>query len=656
MNPATREGRLVQTLQEVAARDIPAGLNLWPGIRARLGASPRRTARSRPARSLAWSGLATLLLLTVSLGAATTPTLNQLASALFHPADQYPVLGPTSRLTQTIGGYTVALEPLYDRDDGQPYANAIYISLLATVTNQYGKVLTYDDVWLSDANGGDAPQLSAVNGAAFPWLGLGSWLTDRDSAAGAQAVHYKLRLFFDSTGLRQVPADLPLHLALQLHPHVLPADAQGPPGSTRPPDPVIGRFTFDFRLPFDPLVRTADVYQTVEQNGVPVTLERVVITRRSTIALLHFPSPNGSPVTHWTPLVDLVADPHNNPTPLSDMSNPFVRYGGWQPNGSWAGLVDTYLVGNGAPWTLTVRYLMDATQQAWTPINGPWTFHFTPLPADQTTAAPSPTARPDVPSQTINGYTVALYPVSADAAHVVLGYSISGPPNTDATVCIQDPLLTINQVASPGDGATVSCKSLSTLGTDPSGGAMNLVFSTLNPVDGQTHLALDLSLNIYPIQDMVPDASAPLVRSVGPFHFEFSMPFDSSRRMIWVGRTIDTHGVAVTLERIIITTSETRLYFSYRAPSGAPLPSQWYPILRLKAGDWSSDREGKDIETDRQQQDPQHLVYTIHTSLADRQGEWALLIPELQRDQGEQRLLGPWEFRFTLLGDQSITP
>ena len=652
MNPATREGRLVQTLQEVAARDIPAGLNLWPAIRARLGPAPRRATGARPAAGLAWAGLATVLLLTVGLAAALTPTLNRLASALVHPPNLYPLLGPSTVLTQTIGGYTVALEPLYDRDDGQPYANAIYISLLATVTDQYGKALTYDDVWLSDAQGGDAPELSAVDGPAFPWLGLGSWLSDRDSGAGTPAVRYKLRLFFDATGLRQVPADLPLHLSLQLHPHVLPADAQGPPGSVQPPEPVIGRFTFDFRLPFDPLVRTAEVQQTVWQNGVPLTLERVVATRRSTLAVLRFPSPNGSPVTDWVPVTDLVVGQPGHPTTLADMSNPFVRYGGWQPNGSWVGLADTYLVSSGGPWTLTVRYLMDGTQAAWTPVNGPWTFHFTPPPAAGQTsaAAPTPTPRPEVPSQTLNGYTVALYPISASAGRVVLGYTVIGPAGEESTVCVQNPRLLFNRTAGVPGWVGLPCQSLPSPANATAPADATLTFDTQTPIDGHTRFKLDLSLSVYPTQDTVPDAESLLSRAIGPFHFEFSMPVDSSRRVIEVGRIIDTHGVAITLERVIMTPRETRLYLSYRAPNGAPLPAQWYPILSLQAGDWSSDREGKDVETDRQQPDPQHLVYTIHTSLMDRDGEWALVIQELQRGNAEQRLIGPWEFHFTVPG------
>ena len=461
-NPATREGRLVQTLQEVATRDIPAGLNLWPGIRARLAPPlPRRAAGPRPVAGLAWAGLATLLLLTVGLGAALTPTLNRLASALLHPADHYPLLGPSSVLTQTIGGYTVALEPLYDREDGQPYANAIYVSLLATVTDPYGKVLTYDDVWLSDANGGDAPVLTAADGPTFPWLGLGSWLSDRDGGAGTPGVSYKLRLFFDATGLRQIPTDLPLHLALQLHPHVLPAEAQGPPGSTLPPEPVIGRFTFDFRLPFDPLVRTAEVQQTVVQNGLPITLERVIATRRSTLAVLRFPSPDGSPITQWEPFTDLLAGKLSTAIALTDMSNPFVRYGGWQPDGSWVGLSDAYLVGTTGPWTLTVHYLTNGPQGAWNPMSGPWTFHFTPQPVTGEAAqAPSPTPLPDVPIQTLNGYTVALYPLSAGADQVALGYSVTGPAGEESTVCIQNPQLTSNQTLTAPGGMLTPCQTL----------------------------------------------------------------------------------------------------------------------------------------------------------------------------------------------------
>ena len=131
-------------------------------------------------------------------------------------------------------------------------------------------------------------------------------------------------------------------------------------------------------------------------------------------------------------------------------------------------------------------------------------------------------------------------------------------------------------------------------------------------MQGLAHFKLDLSLNVYRNQDAAPDPQSQASRAVGPFHFEFTMPFDTSRRVIPVGRTIDTHGVAITLERIVMTASETRLYLSYRAPNGAPLPAQWYPILNLQAGNWSSAREGNDMETDRQQPDPQHLVYDPH--------------------------------------------
>jgi hypothetical protein len=137
-------------------------------------------------------------------------------------------------------------------------------------------------------------------------------------------------------------------------------------------------------------------------------------------------------------------------------------------------------------------------------------------------------------------------------------------------------------------------------------------------------------------------------RLVGPFHFEFTVPLASTGRLISVGRSINTHGVVITLDRVLITKTDTRLYLSYRAPNGAPLPAQWYPILNLQAGNWSSEREGKDVETDRQQADPQHLVYTIHTSLAAQQGDWTLTIRELQRGNGDQRLVGPWGFFFTV--------
>jgi hypothetical protein len=153
---------------------------------------------------------------------------------------------------------------------------------------------------------------------------------------------------------------------------------------------VIGPVGFTFRLPVDPLRRVALVHDTVMAAGVPVTLERVVITRSEARAVLRFVSPDRRPAVEWSPVtVDLRGYPDRYRIQLSELNLPLLHAGGWQTDGTWIGSninPAELLYNQETEWRITMQSLEPAEPDV--PIvRGPWIFDFI-LP--RATAAVSP--------------------------------------------------------------------------------------------------------------------------------------------------------------------------------------------------------------------------------------------------------------------------
>ena len=270
-------------------------------------------------------------------------------------------------------------------------------------------------------------------------------------------------------------------------------------------------------------------------------------------------------------------------------------------------------------------------------------------------------------SQTVDGVTVTLERAYADANRIVVGFTIKDPHGqrydahhltlTDAAGTVFSGTL--------GYGVTGQSDILK-VSLPPGEGAYVLAFDAA-PVEG-TPAELDLRLEMEvaealpldafelpptpdsppaePPDSMVVEAlPAPEEAIVGPFTFDFSVPFIPGR-VAEVNQTVEAAGVAVRLERVVVTPSETRAYLHFDSPGGAEM--RWIPIAMLKA---PGDEESQSYFAYSANDDPPIHRYGFLAPLYERRGEWTLTVTELVGSDlarpGEQtRLAGPWVFHF----------
>lgn len=196
-------------------------------------------------------------------------------------------------------------------------------------------------------------------------------------------------------------------------------------------------------------------------------------------------------------------------------------------------------------------------------------------------------------SQTVCGYTVTLSRVYADANRVVVGYSISGPAGRTFNSLTAGPTL------SDGQGDTLPAMEGAGGGVENTASGAATVFdaSAITDIGNQIRLhltfpsiqAVEPSGNSPPTgacERVVPDGqigkavpanqsgavdqagqdSAPQVRIIsvtGPFSFDFVAPVTPGRRVLEVNQTLtSSHGTTVSLEKIVVTPSEARLYLT----------------------------------------------------------------------------------------------
>jgi len=288
-------------------------------------------------------------------------------------------------------------------------------------------------------------------------------------------------------------------------------------------------------------------------------------------------------------------------------------------------------------------------------------------------------------SQTIDGVTVTLERAYADANRIVVGFTIKDPNGqrydaghltlSDMTGTVFSPTIgfgvtgqsDILQVSlPPGEGADVICFDADPVEGAPAELDLRLVMEVREfvlPLDAPEPPPTPISPPDEPPASMVVEAlPVPEGAIVGPFTFDFSVPFIPGR-VAEVNQTVEAPGVAVCLERVVVTPSETRAYLRFDSPSGEV--EWWMPIAMLQA----PGEEGKSYAGYVGSYGPASYQYGFLAPLYDRQGEWTLTVTELvgmdigglesrinrQADSAavsvdvaefQTRLAGPWVFRF----------
>ncbi len=361
-----KEQRITYALHELAEQEVPADLDLWPAIQARVQPRARRL-HLRPATRLGWALLVLGLVLTLGAAAyAVGPVIGRLFQ--FSPGWQHvgeARLAQEVHLSQTIGDWTVTLERVY--------ADANQILIAYTVSGPPGQNLI-ERATLTDNQGRRFPEMAGAGVTGASEL-LGVRLPPGQGAFVSA---------FDASAVQGQPAKLDLHLEIVLGRLVPVGDALSTPLPTAPPtstvaiapamryqeEPLAGPFTFDFSVPFIP-GRVALVQESARVAGVTVRLERVVVTPAETRAILCFDPPEGESES-WVPIATLEAGAGRDVADAISTVNHeragCYRYSFIAPLADWHG-----------EWKLTVTDLvgMDPNRPGeQTRIQGPWAFTF----------------------------------------------------------------------------------------------------------------------------------------------------------------------------------------------------------------------------------------------------------------------------------------
>lgn len=171
---------------------------------------------------------------------------------LWQPIDQ----------SQTIDGFTVTVRRAYAD------ANRVIIAYTIEMPPEYGPF----DITAREM------RLTTADGTELPWPQYGVGYVFGDSNIGSM-------YSFDAAAIQGAPAELTLHLTMRDVMAVRKDTPLPEPGTTMvdrlPHITIPGPFEFDFTVPFI-AGRVAELNQTVTANGVPLTLERVVVTPSET--------------------------------------------------------------------------------------------------------------------------------------------------------------------------------------------------------------------------------------------------------------------------------------------------------------------------------------------------------------------------------------
>ena len=126
----------------------------------------------------------------------------------------------------------------------------------------------------------------------------------------------------------------------------------------------------------------------------------------------------------------------------------------------------------------------------------------------------------------------------------------------------------------------------------------------------------------------------------GPYAFHFLVPVSSGQTMN-VGRTVTVDGVGITLDRVVATPSETRIYLRASVGFSARITGKGYdtrtgvisdPTELVEFGNTFQAPNGEEVET-------------FNNTLYGKRGSFTLTIDSIG---SSNRIVGPWVFHFVV--------
>lgn len=256
-------------------------------------------------------------------------------------------------------------------------------------------------------------------------------------------------------------------------------------------------------------------------------------------------------------------------------------------------------------------------------------------------------------SQTVNGFTVTIGRVYADANQIVIGYTVTGPAGRVlAAATLTDGEGWRVPVLTDARGRRLpAAPAMVQLALQGNQGSALLYYEGAGITSTPDALSLRLAAGGLRVSERLAGAGTPDRAAEdcggqgctyvvpGPWVFDFTVPFEPGRTTV-LNQAAEVGGTTVTLERIVTTPAGTRVYLRGSGPNiyvDLIVDGVTYPLLfpgtgRLIPKEWTSDDT-------RYFQTPEPL--------GDKHGEWALVVRSGDRASALVAPEGgPWVFRF----------
>ncbi len=234
----------------------------------------------------------------------------------------------------------------------------------------------------------------------------------------------------------------------------------------------------------------------------------------------------------------------------------------------------------------------------------------------------------------IDGFTVTIEKVYADSNRVVIGYTVATPPNHGYAMSLLDPVLTT------ADGLTLPGGDAMGTGNQNNAQATIAFFDTSRITGAPPSLQLHLSARGLGGME---DAGSPTVRPyqvLGQLDFDFIVAFHPGH-IATPHETVTVGGQSMTLERIVVTPSQVRVYLRMDGEDASWL----YGTLTI--GDWNSTPgQGNHGPQGVGSTSDGLTVLTYDDSIYDQHGAGTLVVAYASNAQAPHG--GPWTFHFTM--------
>lgn len=237
-------------------------------------------------------------------------------------------------------------------------------------------------------------------------------------------------------------------------------------------------------------------------------------------------------------------------------------------------------------------------------------------------------------SKSVNGFTITIEKAYADANRVIIGYTINGPAHRDQDDEFAFGLSTLTTAQGVKLPFMEGVGSVAVQGFSGNTSSFDASPIQGNPKELQLHLAIPFGTHLLSAAFQI----------TGALTFNFMVPFHPGKT-ITVHQSVVADGKTVTLERVVITASETRLYVKgFNAQDEA---NGYSIVANLSVAGQTYQGGGGHRATD---------LWTMNFDipLLDKHGEWTLeIIKEIILKDSSTGMYNPvpvsgalWTFHF----------